>query len=76
MCVVVASSRRLRVESRGYCAYMDNWATPAIGDKFEVEMDEINLHNRYAAVKVNGAIADHVPREVSKVVSGVKIRGK
>ena len=27
------------------------WTTgpQAIGDKFEVEMDEINLHNRYAS---------------------------
>ena len=34
-----------------------------------MEIDEINLHDRYAeAVKVNGAIVGHVPREVSKIV--------
>ena len=48
--------------------YMDN-RTPAIGDTFEVEIDEINLHDRFAvAVKVNGAIVGHVPQEVSKIV--------
>ena len=34
-----------------------------------MEINEINLHNRYTvAVKVNGAIVGHVPREVSKIV--------
>ena len=82
----MASSRRLRVESvvmQRLHDYMDNW-TPAIGDIFEVEIDEVNLHNRYAvAVKVDGAIVGHVPQEVSKIVllmslllSGVEIRDK
>ena len=66
----MASSRRFCAESvvRGYHAYMDSW-TPSIRDKFEVKINEINLHDRYAvAVKVNRAIVGHVPQEVSKMV--------
>ena len=49
---------KICVESivRGYHAYMDNW-TPAIGDEFQVEIEEMNVHDRQAvAVKVNGNI--------------------
>ena len=53
---------------RGFRVYMDKW-DPAIGDKFNAEMEVSNRHDRYAViVKVNQDIVGHVPREISKVL--------
>ena len=53
---------------RGYQVHMDKW-DPAIGDKFNTEIEVSNRHDRYAvAVKVNQDIVGHVPREISKVL--------
>ena len=42
---------------------------PAIGDKFNAEMEVSNQHDRYAVtVKVNQDIVGHVLREISKVL--------
>ena len=46
---------------------MNDW-TPAIGDEFQAEIEELNVHDRYAVVvKVNDNIVGHVPREFSKI---------
>ena len=53
---------------RGYHVYMHKW-DPAIGDKFNAEMEVSNRHDRYPViVKVNQDIVGHVPREISKVL--------
>ena len=53
---------------RGYHIYMDKW-DPAIGDKFNAEIQVSNRHDRYTvAVKVNQDMVGHVPREISKVL--------
>ena len=60
----------LTVESvvRGYHVYKDDWS-PSVGDEFELEIEELNRHDRYAvAIKVSGDIVGHVPREFSKIV--------
>ena len=60
----------LRIESvvRRYHAYMDDWS-PSVGDEFELEIEELNKHDRYVvAVKVNDDIVGHMPREFSKIV--------
>ena len=31
---------------RGYHVYMNDW-TPAIGDEFQAEIEELNVHDRY-----------------------------
>ena len=73
---VASRSRRcgfsslLTVESvvRGYHVYKDDWS-PSVGDEFELEIEELNRHDRYAvAIKVSGDIVGHVPREFSKIV--------
>lgn len=47
--------------------YMNKWS-PHIGGEFQVEIEELNRHNRYAvAVKVNEDIVGHVPKKHSKV---------
>ena len=64
------ASGTLRVKSivRGHHVYKDNWI-PEVGDKFEVKIEEMNCHDRYAsAVIVNGETVGHVPREFSKPV--------
>ena len=44
---------------------MDDWSSLA-GDEFELEIEELNRHERYAvAIKVSGDIVGHVPREFS-----------
>ena len=51
----------LRVESvvRGYHVYKEDWS-PNIGDRFGVEVEETNIHDRYAvAVVVNDHIMGH-----------------
>ena len=51
----------LRVESvvRGYHVYKEDWS-PNIGDRFGVEVEETNIHDRYAvAVVVNDHITCH-----------------
>ena len=53
----------LRVESvvRGYHVYKEDWS-PNIGDRFGVEVEETNIHDRYAvAVVVNDRITGHIP---------------
>ena len=60
----------LSVESvvRDYHVYMDNWS-PSVGDDFELEVEQLNRHDRYAvAIKVSGDIVSHVPCEFSKIV--------
>ena len=60
----------LRGESvvRGYRVYKKDWS-PNIGDRFGVEVEETNLHDRYAvAVVVNDCITGYIPREISKAV--------
>ena len=60
----------IRVESavRGYHVYMND-CHPDIGDRFEVNVEELNCHDRYAvAVMANNNIVGHVPREFSKIV--------
>ena len=48
--------------------YKDDWS-PSVGDEFELEIEELNRHDRYAvAIKVSGDIVGHVPREFSKIV--------
>ena len=43
--------------------YKDDWSPP-VGDEFELEIEELNRHDRYAvAIKVSGDIVGHVPRE-------------
>ena len=59
-----------RVDSvvRGYHVYKDDWV-PGIGDTFQVEVEETNVHDRFAcAVIVNSQIVGHVPRELSRIV--------
>ena len=53
--------RDLHVESvvRGYHVYKEDWS-PNIGDRFGVEVEETNIHDRYAvAVVVNDRITGH-----------------
>ena len=60
----------LRVESvvRGYHVYKEDWS-PIIGERFWVEVEETNIHDRYAvAVVVNDRITGHIPWEFSKAV--------
>ncbi len=60
----------LRVESviRGYHVYKDDW-NPEIGDIFDVEIEETNIHDRFScAVIVNSQTVGHIPREFSKTV--------
>ena len=60
----------LSVESmvRGYHVYKDDWS-PSVRDEFELEMEELNRHDRYAVViKVSGDIVGHMPSEFSKIV--------
>ena len=60
----------LRVERvvRGYHAYMDDWS-PSVGDEFQLEIDELNKHDRYAvAIKVSGDIVGHRASGFSKIV--------
>ena len=48
----------LNVESvvRGYRAYKDD-LSPSVGDEFELEIEQVNRHDRYAvAMKVSGDI--------------------
>ena len=43
-----------------YHVYMDNWS-PSVGDEFELEIEELNRHNRYAmSIKFNGDILGNV----------------
>ena len=66
-CTLVAM---LSVENvvRSYHVYKDDWS-PSVGDEFELEIEELNIHDRYAvAIKVNGDIVGHVPRDFSKIV--------
>ena len=47
---------------------MDRWR-PAVGDEFQVEIDENNSHNKYAlAVKVDSEIIGHVPQDIKKLM--------
>ena len=41
----------LSVESvvRGYHVYMNDWS-PSVGDEFELEIEELNRHDRYAVL--------------------------
>ena len=60
----------LRVESfvRGYHVYKKDWS-PNIGDRFGVEVEETNIHDRYpVAMVVNDHITGHIPRQFSKAV--------
>ena len=60
----------LRVESvvRGYHVYKEDWS-PNIGDRFGVEVEETNIHDRYAvAVVVNDRITGHPLTQVSTSV--------
>ena len=55
----------LSVESvvRGYIACLYGDWSPSVGDKFELEIEELtcNKHNRYAmSIKVSGDIVGHV----------------
>ena len=62
------ASRSIESIVRGYHVYMDIWS-PSVGDAFALEIDELNVHDRYAvATKVNDLVVGHVPREFSKVV--------
>ena len=64
----MASGRSMEIESvvRGYHVYMEFW-DPSIGDTFLLETEPTNIHDRYAvAVKVDGSIVGHVPKELSK----------
>ena len=60
----------LRVVSvvRGYHVYKDDW-NPDIGDLLGVEVEETNIHDRFAcAVTANGQTVGHVPLEFSRIV--------
>ena len=47
------------------CTYMDQW-DQAVGDKFNAEIKENNLYDRYAvAVNVERNSVSQVPREMS-----------
>ena len=59
----------LRVERvvRGYHVYMDNWSPP-VGNEFELELEQLNRHDRYAVViQVSNNIGGHVLSESQKV---------
>ena len=49
---------------------MGQWS-PSVGDEIELEVDELNTHDRYAVeVKVVGSTdcVGHVPRDLSKII--------
>ena len=48
--------------------YKEDWS-PLVGDEFELEIEELNRHDRCAvAIKVSGDNVGHVPHEFSKIV--------
>ena len=62
------SSLRVVSVVRGYHVYKDDW-NPDIGDLLGVEVEETNIHDRFAcAVTANGQTVGHVPREFSRTV--------
>ena len=64
----MASCKRIECVVRGYHTYKVE-RTPAVGDRFETEVDDFNEHDRYA-VKVTvddiGTVG-HIPHEISKI---------
>ena len=73
----MAASTMKSIESvvRGYHVYKDVWA-PVLGDTSILEIEELNIHNRYAvATKVDDLVVGHVPRENYGSQSQLKIRG-
>ena len=52
---------------RGYHVYKDDWSL-SVGDEFELEIKELNRHDRYAVViKVSSDAFCHVPHEFSMI---------
>ncbi len=43
----MTTSYRFQSAVRGNHVYMNDWS-PTIGDEFQVEIEELNLHNKYA----------------------------
>ena len=64
----MACCKRIECVVRGYHIYKVEW-TPAVGDRFETEVDDFNEHNRYAVEVTVDDIetVGHIPREISKM---------
>ena len=60
MCILVAMLT-VEIVFRSYHVYKHDWS-PSVGDEFEVEIEDIKRHDRYAgAIKVSGDSVGHVP---------------
>ena len=67
-----SSSSYFTVDSviRAHHIYKDVWS-PCVGEELSLEQEHENSHDFYeTTVKKDGLIVGHVPRELSKLISG------
>ena len=62
-------SKNVQSSVMGYHYYKSIWV-PVVGERLQCQREPANSYDRWAvAVLHNGAVAGHVPREISKVFS-------